>query len=61
VAAFRERLNKVAGFEFVPEPMPMINRRNAAIITCFSRRPSRSRKTSSPTFSKRIGGNIDLP
>jgi hypothetical protein len=25
VAAFRERLKKVAGFNFVPEPLPMKN------------------------------------
>ena len=40
VAAFRERLNKVAGFEFVPEPMPMTNRRNAVIYYLFFARPS---------------------
>jgi three-Cys-motif partner protein len=39
VAAFRERLNKVAGFEFVPEPMPMINRRNAVIYFLFFASP----------------------
>jgi three-Cys-motif partner protein len=39
VAAFRERLNKVAGFEFVPEPMPMINRRNAVIYYLFFASP----------------------
>jgi three-Cys-motif partner protein len=39
VAAFRERLNKVAGFEFVPEPMPMTNRRNAIIYYLFFASP----------------------
>ena len=40
MAAFRERLNKAAGFEFVPEPMPMTNRRNAVIYYLFFARPS---------------------
>jgi three-Cys-motif partner protein len=39
VAAFRERLNKVAGFEFVPEPMPMINSRNAVVYYLFFASP----------------------
>jgi three-Cys-motif partner protein len=39
VAAFRERLHKVAGFEFVPEPMPMINRRNAVVYYLFFASP----------------------
>jgi hypothetical protein len=29
VAAFRERLQKIAGFRFVPEPLPMQNSTNA--------------------------------
>ncbi len=32
VAAFRERLTKVAGFGFVPEPLPMRNSRNAICV-----------------------------
>lgn len=39
VAAFRDRLNKIAGFEFVLEPMPMINRRNAVIYYLFFASP----------------------
>jgi three-Cys-motif partner protein len=41
IAAFRERLNKVAGFEFVPEPMPMTNSKNAVVYYLFfaSRKP----------------------
>ena len=39
VAAFRERLKKVAGFEFVPEPMPMINSRNAVVYYLFFASP----------------------
>lgn len=35
VAAFRDRLHKVAGFDFVPEPMPMINSRNAVVYYLF--------------------------
>jgi three-Cys-motif partner protein len=39
VAAFRQRLSKVAGFEFVPEPMPMINSRNAVVYYLFFASP----------------------
>jgi three-Cys-motif partner protein len=35
VAAFRERLRKVAGFAFVPEPLPMKNRNNAVVYYLF--------------------------
>jgi three-Cys-motif partner protein len=35
VAAFRERLKKVAGFEFVPAPLPMKNRNNAVVYYLF--------------------------
>jgi three-Cys-motif partner protein len=35
VAAFRDRLKKVAGFEFVPEPLPMKNSNNAVIYYLF--------------------------
>jgi three-Cys-motif partner protein len=34
-AAFRERLRKVAGFEFVPQPMPMKNKNNATLYYLF--------------------------
>jgi three-Cys-motif partner protein len=39
VEAFRERLQKVAGFEFVPEPISMINRRNAVVYYLFFASP----------------------
>jgi len=35
VAAFRERLKKVAGFNFVSEPLPMKNTNNAVIYYLF--------------------------
>jgi three-Cys-motif partner protein len=35
VAAFRERLRKVAGFSFVPEPLPMKNSNNAVLYYLF--------------------------
>jgi three-Cys-motif partner protein len=39
VAAFRERLTKVGGFDFVAEPMPMINSRNAVVYYLFFASP----------------------
>jgi three-Cys-motif partner protein len=35
VAAFRERLHKVAGFQFVPAPLPMRNSTNAVVYYLF--------------------------
>jgi three-Cys-motif partner protein len=35
VDAFRERLRKAAGFQFVPEPLPMKNRTNAVVYYLF--------------------------
>src|SRR5690242_4140532 len=35
VTAFRERLRNVAGFEFVPEPLPMTNSNNAVVYYLF--------------------------
>ncbi len=35
VAAFQNRLEKVAGFEFVPEPLPMRNSTNAVVYYLF--------------------------
>ena len=35
VAAFRERLKKVAGFQSVPEPLPMRNSNNAVVYYLF--------------------------
>jgi three-Cys-motif partner protein len=37
--AFRERLQKVAGFGFVPEPLPMRNSRNAIVYYLFLASP----------------------
>jgi three-Cys-motif partner protein len=39
VAAFRERLNKLARFEFVPEPLPMKNSNNAVVYYLFFASP----------------------
>jgi len=39
VAAFRDRLQKVAGFSFVPEPLPMKNRNNAVVYYLFLASP----------------------
>ena len=39
VAAFRERLKKVAGFSFVPEPLPMKNSNNAVVSYLFLASP----------------------
>ena len=60
VAAFRERLNKVAGFEFVPEPLPMRNSRNAVVYYLFFASPKPVARKSSPTFSKNIGAKAEL-
>jgi hypothetical protein len=35
VGAFRQRLKKVAGFKFVPEPLPMKNSTNAVVYYLF--------------------------
>ncbi len=35
VAAYRQRLREVAGFEYVPEPLPMKNRRGAVVYYLF--------------------------
>ncbi len=39
VAAFRDRLKKAAGFQFVPEPLPMRNSNNAVIYYLFLASP----------------------
>ena len=39
VAAFRDRLKKVAGFSYVPEPLPMRNSRNAVVYYLFLASP----------------------
>jgi three-Cys-motif partner protein len=35
VAAYRKRLNDVAGFKYVPEPLPMRNTRGAVVYYLF--------------------------
>jgi three-Cys-motif partner protein len=35
VAAFRDRLRTVAGFKYVPEPLPMRNSNNAVVYYLF--------------------------
>jgi three-Cys-motif partner protein len=39
VAAFRDRLKKVAGFGFVPEPLPMRNSKKAVVYYLFLASP----------------------
>ncbi|MGO9060099.1 MAG: three-Cys-motif partner protein TcmP [Candidatus Binataceae bacterium] len=39
VAAFRDRLKKVAGFNFVPDPLPMRNSKNAVVYYLFLASP----------------------
>jgi three-Cys-motif partner protein len=39
VASFRDRLNKVAGFQFVPKPLPIRNSNNAVIYYLFFASP----------------------
>jgi three-Cys-motif partner protein len=42
VDAFRNRLKKVAGFEYVPEPMPMRNSKGSVIYYLFFASPNRT-------------------
>ncbi len=42
INAFRERLKKVAGFEYVPEPMPMRNSRGSVIYYLFFASPNKT-------------------
>ncbi len=41
-AAYRERLQQVAGFEYVPAPMPMRNTRGAIVYYLFFASPNRT-------------------
>jgi three-Cys-motif partner protein len=53
VAAFRERLKRVAGFNYIPEPLPMKNRNNAVVYYLFLASPKRvSAKIIEGIFSK---------
>ena len=53
VASFRGRLKKAAGFQFVPEPLPMRNSTNAVVYYLFfaSQKPVAERIVSD-IFSK---------
>jgi len=42
IDAFRERLKKVAGFKYVPEPMPMRNSKGSVIYYLFFASPNRT-------------------
>jgi three-Cys-motif partner protein len=42
IDAFRDRLKKVAGFEYVPEPMPMRNSKGSVIYYLFFASPNRT-------------------
>lgn len=42
VAAFKKRLHDVAGFEYVPEPMPMRNSAGAAVYYLFFASPNKT-------------------
>jgi hypothetical protein len=57
VQAYRERLQKVAGFKYVPEPMPMRNSKGAIVYYLFfasqMRRGRRSLRTSSGSTGRR--------
>jgi three-Cys-motif partner protein len=39
IATFRERLKRVAGFDFVPDPLPMRNTKNAVVYYLFLASP----------------------
>ena len=41
-AAYRDRLNKVAGFKYVPEPIPMRNTRGAIVYYLFFASPNKT-------------------
>jgi three-Cys-motif partner protein len=53
VAAFRERLRKLAKFDFVPEPLPMKNSNNAVVYYLFFASPKPvAQKIIEGTFAK---------
>ncbi|MBK8210445.1 MAG: hypothetical protein IPK78_11245 [Rhodospirillales bacterium] len=56
VAAFVKRLKEVAGFSFVPDPLPMRNSTNAVVYYLFLRRRNPWRSASSLTYSASTGG-----
>jgi three-Cys-motif partner protein len=42
IGAYRDRLRRVAGFKYVPEPIPMINSRGVPIYFLFFASPNRT-------------------
>jgi hypothetical protein len=57
VKAFQKRLQTLAGFEFVPEPLPMRNSNNAVVYYLFfaSQKPV-AKKIIEDIFKKHRGG-----
>ena len=59
IKAFRHRLKRVAGFEYVPDPMPMRNSQNAVVYFLFfaSQKPVADTIVSAifKKYRKRIG------
>ena len=51
-AAFRKRLHEVAGFKYVPKPVPMKNSQNAVVYYLFFAGNNEKGTRSSATFSK---------
>jgi len=45
IEAFRDRLKKVAGFKFVPDPIPMRNSKGAVIYYLFFASPNKTGAT----------------
>lgn len=48
-AAFGKRLKELAGFSFIPDPLPMRNSNNAVVYYLFLARPRPLRRKSPPT------------
>jgi|SRR5580700_7462665 three-Cys-motif partner protein len=62
VAAFRERLKKVAGFNFVPDPLPMRNSRKAIVYYLFLASPKAvAEKIITDIFNKHRKGRYREP
>ena len=54
VNAFSDRLHKIAGFEFVPEPIPMRNSNGAVVYYLFFRKPKQNRQQNSRRYNDKI-------
>ena len=48
-AAYQERLKAVAGFDYVPDPMPMRNTRGTVVYYLFFASPNKTGARSYPT------------